>query len=316
MSVFKLAVGVLTIWCVICRTGVAAAFAVAVLLSGSAASGRVQAPLPHVTIFGDSIAEAIVEYDPARAIVSQGVDIDFQVAPCRRLVDESCVYNGVQPPTVIQVVKALGPRIGPTVIVTLGYNESEDRFARNIETALNAFEDAGVKRIIWLTLRAARHPYVNMNDSLVAAAAKHPSLIVIDWNLYSRNHDEWFQSDGIHLLDGGSKGMATLVHTTLEQLGIAAKPTVRRKGRVRIVTAHLPDAKRRRPYAAKLAAVGGRPPYFWSLPRRLPAGLHLRSTGWVSGIPRARPGRFELTLRVRDAPGSVATRRVTLRIRR
>jgi hypothetical protein len=301
----------------LCRTGVAAAVAVVVLLSGSAASARVQAPLPHVTMFGDSIAEAIVENDPARAIVRQGVDLDFEVAPCRRLVEDSCPYNGVQPPTVIQVVKVLGPRMGATVIVTLGYNESADHFARNVEVALNAFEDAGVKRIIWLTLRAARHPYVDMNDSLVAAAAKHPSLLVVDWNLYSRSHPDWFQGDGIHLLDGGSKGMATLVHTTLEQLGIAAQPSrVKGTGRIRIATAHLPDAKRRRPYAAKLAAAGGRPPYFWSLPRRLPVGLHLRSTGWVSGIPKARPGRFELTLRVRDAPGTVATRRVTLRIRR
>jgi hypothetical protein len=156
-----------------------------------------------------------------------------------------------------------------------------------------------------------------MNDSLVAAAATHPALIVVDWNLYSRNHPDWFQGDGIlHLLNDGSKGMATLLHTTLEQLGIGAKPKpVTRAGPVRIATAHLPDAKRRKPYAAKVAAAGGRPPYFWSLPRRLPNGLHLRSTGWVSGIPKARPGKFELTLRVRDAPGASATRHVTLRIR-
>jgi hypothetical protein len=43
--------------------------------------------------------------------------------------------------------------------------------------------------------------------------------------------------------------------------------------------------------------------------------LHLRSTGWVSGVPKAHPGKFDLTLRVRDAPGALATRHVTLRIR-
>jgi Putative Ig domain len=299
------------------RTGLVAGLAVVAILGGASAPAGVRAPLPHVTIFGDSIAEAIVENDAARAILTNGVDVDFEVAPCRRLVQDSCPFNGSRPPTVMQVVKTLGSKIGPTVIVTLGYNEYEDLFAKNVELSLNAFENAGVKQVLWLTLRAARHPYVNMNDSLVAAAAAHPSLIVVDWNLYSRNHLDWFQNDGIHLLNDGSKGMATLLHTTLAQLGIAAKPKpVKRARPVRIATAHLPDATRKKPYAAKLAAVGGRPPYFWSLPRRLPAGLHLRSTGWVSGIPKARPGKFELTLRVRDAPGASATRHVTLRIRR
>lgn len=300
------------------RLGFAAAVvAVAALLGGSAAPAGVRAaPLPHVTVFGDSIAEAIVENDSARAILVDGVDVDFEVAPCRRLVQDSCPYNGGRPPTVMQVVKTLGSRIGPTVIVALGYNEFEDQFARNVQVTLDAFENAGVKQVLWLTLRAARHPYVNMNDALVAAAATHPSLVVVDWNLYSRSHADWFQSDGIHLLNDGSKGMATLLHTTLQQLGIGAKPKpVKRTGPVRIATAHLPDARRGKAYAAKLAAVGGRPPYFWSLPRRLPNGLHLRSTGWVSGVPKARPGKFDLTLRVRDAPGALATRHVTLRIR-
>ena len=298
------------------RTGLAAALAAVALIGGASAPAGTRAPLPHVTVFGDSIAEAIVEYDAAKAILTDGLDVDFEVAPCRRLVQDSCPFNGVRPPTVMQVVKTLGSKIGPTVIVTLGYNEFEDQFARNIETSLNAFEDAGVKQVLWLTMRAARHPYVNMNDSLVAAAAKHPGLIVVDWNLYSRNHPDWFQNDGIHLLGDGSKGMATLLHTTLQQLGIGAKPKPVKKARpIRIATARLPDAKRGKPYAAKLAAKGGRAPYFWSLPRRLPTGLHLRSTGWVSGIPKARAGKFGLTFRVRDAPGATATRHVTLRIR-
>jgi hypothetical protein len=118
----------------------------------------------------------------------------------------------------MQVVKTLGSRIGPTVVVALGYNEFEDQFARNVQVTLDAFENAGAKQVLWLTLRAARHPYVNMNDALVAAAATHPSLVVVDWNLYSRSHADWFQSDGIHLLNDGS-------------------------------TAHLPDAKRGKAYA-------------------------------------------------------------------
>ena len=171
------------------RLGFAAAVVAVAALGGSAAPAGVRAaPLPHVTVFGDSIAEAIVENDSARAILVDGVDVDFEVAPCRRLVQDSCPYNGGRPPTVMQVVKTLGSRIGPTVIVALGYNEFEDQFAGNVQVTLDAFENAGVKQVLWLTLRAARHPYVNMNDALVAAAATHPSLVVVDWNLYSRSH--------------------------------------------------------------------------------------------------------------------------------
>ena len=35
-----------------------------------------------------------------------------------------------------------------------------------------------------------------MNADIVAAAQKHPELEVIDWNVYSRSHPEWFQNDG------------------------------------------------------------------------------------------------------------------------
>lgn len=288
---------------------------VALLAGASSPAPAASAPLPRVTVFGDSIAEAIVEDDTAKAILTKGVDVDFEVAPCRRIAQDSCPYNGMRPPTVLDVVKTLGPRIGPTVVVTLGYNEFEDQYAGNIVVALDAFKAAGVTKVLWLTLRAARHPYVNMNDALVAAAATHPSLIVVDWNLYSRSHPDWFQDDGIHLVDAGSRGMATLLRTTLAQLGIGAPEQKGKTTPVRIATAKLPDAARKKPYAAKLAAAGGRRPYFWSLPRRLPAGLHLRSTGWVSGVPQGRPGRFAVTLRVRDSRGSAATRHLTLRIR-
>lgn len=295
---------------------VAALLALVALLAGATSPApAAPAPLPHVTVFGDSIAEAIVDDDAARAILTKGLDVDFEVAPCRRIAQDSCPYNGVRPPTVLDVVKTLGSKIGPTVIVTLGYNEFEDQYAHNIDVALDAFKAAGVTKVLWLTLRAARHPYVNMNDMLVASAATHPSLIVVDWNLYSRSHPDWFQDDGLHLLDGGSKGMATLLRTTLAQIGIGAPAQKGKTTPVRIATARLPDARRQKAYAAKLAAAGGRRPYFWSLPRRLPAGLHLRSTGWLSGVPQGRAGRFAVTLRVRDARGSAATRHLTLRIR-
>jgi len=75
----------------------------------------------------------------------------------------------------------------------------------------------------WLTLRAAHHGYVNMNDDIEAAAKQHPELTVVDWNVYSRSHPDWFQDDGLHLLHSGADAMATLIHQTLLDDQVALK---------------------------------------------------------------------------------------------
>lgn len=294
---------------VLVAAGLAAALAAATV-------GRA-APAPqHVTLIGDSVADALQLDASAARILGQGIDLDLEVAPCRRVGGESCPYQGVRPLNVIQLVQSMGARIGPTVIVAVGYNDPEDGYAQNMEDALAAMKQAGVKRVLWLTLRAAAHPYLSMNDDILTAAAAHPEMTVVDWNLYSRSHPDWFQADGIHLLGPGSDAMATLLHTTLVSLGIAAAPVKKPPAHpVRVATAALPVAVKGRKYAAKLKAVAGRPPYFWSFPRRPPRGLHLRPTGWVFGKPLGRPGTFVLEVRVADAAGGSAVRKLQLRVR-
>jgi hypothetical protein len=300
------------------RLGVLAALAVLAAspaASSSPAAGGRQAALPHVTLFGDSVAESLADYDPARAILRDGVDLEFEVEPCRRVGQLSCPFNGVRPPNVIDVVNKQGAKLGPTVIVAVGYNDFEDEYAHNIADALEAMKKAGIKRVLWVTLRAARHSYLTMNDAIVAAAATHPSMLVVDWNLYSRSHPEWFQEDGIHLGADGAVAMATLLHATLLDLGIVGAPRGGTTSKpVRVTTARLPAATKGKSYAAKLAAGGGRAPYFWSLPHKLPKALRLRSTGWLSGIPR-RAGTFHIEVRVRDAAGAAASRQLSLRVR-
>lgn len=294
---------------VLVAAGVAAALA-------AATAGRA-APPQHVTLIGDSVADALPGDSSAIQILSDGIDLDLEVAPCRRVGQDSCPYQGVRPPNVIQLVQSMGSKLGPNVIVVVGYNDFEDQYAQNIEDALAAMKQAGVQRVIWATLRAASHPYLSMNDDILAAAARHPELTVVDWNLYSRSHPEWFQADGIHLLGPGADAMATLLHTTLVGLGIAAAPVTQKPPAhpVRVATAALPVAVKGRKYAAKLKAVAGRPPYFWSFPRLPPKGLHLRPTGWVFGRPAGRPGTFVLEVRVADAAGGSAVRKLQLRVR-
>jgi putative Ig domain-containing protein len=290
--------------------GVLAAVAAATLaLVVSTAGSARSAGLQHVTLIGDSVADAIAETGPAAAIAAQGVDLDLEVAPCRRVEGEGCPYQGVRPPSVVQLAQSMGPKLGANVVVSVGYNDFEDQYAGNLEDALAAFKAAGVKHVWWLTLRAAHHPYVTMNDDIVAAAQHHPELSVIDWNVYSRSHPDWFQTDGLHLVYPGAIAMATLIHRTLAADGVAAPPP-------RVTTTTLPPAHEGRAYTARLVAASGIAPYRWSLLERAPAGIHLEANGTITGTPQVRIGRYTFNVRVKDAAGSTATRRLTLRIAR
>jgi len=292
---------------------IAAGLAVLSLVGGSAAPGA-STPLPRVTFITDSVAGAI-EYDrSALATLSQGIDLNLEIASCRRVEQDSCpdALTGVRPPNVVELVQALGPALGPTVIVAVGYNDFEASYAQNIEDALAALKQAGVQNVLWPTLRAAEHPYLTMNDDIRAAAEAHPEVTVVDWNLYSRSHPDWFQPDGIHLLAPGTEAMATLLHTALVALGV---PIASAPAPVRILTTRLPDATEGSRYAASLAAQGGRRPYRWSHVTALPRGLTLSAAGRLGGVPTARPGTFVVRVRVMDASGRSVSRRVWLRVR-
>ncbi|MEY2503208.1 MAG: hypothetical protein QOI07_3545 [Verrucomicrobiota bacterium] len=287
--------------------GVLVLFGIALALSAATARAGSR-DIQHVTLIGDSVADAIPGDTSAVTILRQGIDLDLEVAACRRVDQESCPNGGVRPPNVVQLAKSMGSKLGPNVVVAVGYNDFEDQYAQNIENALDAFKAAGVKHVWWLTLRAAHHGYINMNEDIEAAAKQHPELSVIDWNVYSRSHPDWFQADGLHMLGPGSEAMATLIHKTLLDDGIALKP-------VHVVTTALPAARRGKTYAAKLQAGAGLAPYRWSLLARAPLGIHLEADGRIIGKPRAKAGVYVLNVRVKDSAGSFDVRRVTLRIK-
>jgi hypothetical protein len=280
---------------------------VAALALGVAAAGAAPSSLQHVTLIGDSVADGIAGDSKATAILAQGIDLDLETAACRRVDGTSCPFDGADPPTLVDLVHSMGSKIGPNVVVAVGYNDFENSYAGEIESALADLKAAGVTHVWWLTLRAARHPYLTMNDDIEAAAQKHPELTVIDWNVYSRSHPSWFQPDGLHLLGPGSEAMATLIHEALLEAHVAAPPP-------HITTAALPVAHRAKPYRAKLAAAGGAPPYRFSLLDRPPLGIHLLASGVLEGKARAKLGSYALRLQVKDADGVLATRTVVLHV--
>jgi Putative Ig domain len=291
----------------------AALVLLAALLAGTAAHGR-ETGFTRVTVFGDSAATAIA-YDPdAKRILGRGVDLQLEVAACRRVGDLSCPYDGIRPPNVIERATELGRQLGPVVVVIVGYNDYESRYAENIEAALDAFRKAGVERVLWATLHAGRQSYVSMNDAIVAAAKRFPQLTVVDWDGLANTHRDWLQPDGIHLTPEGARGMASMVNDTLVGLGIAPKPAVTASPRLAVASRALPVGRAGRAYAARLRAVGGTPPYRWAKTGgTLPAALRLAADGRLVGLPK-RSGSFTLRLRVADRSDASTARTFRLLI--
>jgi hypothetical protein len=270
-------------------------------ISSLGAASAAAPPEPKVTVIGDSVMTGVLWYRDATSILEQNLALRMEVAVCRRLTGTSCTFEGVTPPNLVQVTQSLGPQLGPTVVVVMGYNDREITFARSIDASVDALLAAGVTRIVWATLREARHPYVRMNDMLVAAAKRHPQLMIADWNTYSRSHPDWFQNDGLHVVPEGGIALATFLHAAIVRALATPLPIV-------VQPTPLPTGRVGRRYKVRLEASGGRPPYRFKVAAgRLPTGLTLQPGGRITGTPM-RSARLELKLHVSDASGRAATR--------
>jgi len=296
------------------QAALAAALALVSLAFVAGAMGQSTAGV-RVTIFGDSAATAMLYDLDAKRTLSRGIDLNLELAACRRLGDLSCPYDGVRPPNVIDRATALGTALGPVVVVVVGYNDYEANYAENIDDAMAVFRKAGVQRVLWATLRASRQSYADMNGMILAAAKKYPEITVLDWDAASRNQPDWLQPDGIHLTAQGAEGMATMIETALVQLDIAPKPPAPPVlQRLAIASRTLPPAHEGRRYAMMLKAVGGKAPYRWvRTSGALSPGLRLTAGGKLAGVP-AKTGTFRLRVRVVDRAGSASARILSLRV--
>lgn len=281
--------------------GLLAAAAAALSLCGATARAESE---PRVTVFGDSVLTAVEWNDEPLRILEQGVDVQLDVAVCRRLVGQSCPFDGTRAPT---LVDAAAHGVAPSVVVEIGYNDDPRTFATSVEQALSSLHRAGARHIRWLTLRETKKQYARMNAVLRQSAATDPELTLVDWNAYSGNHPEWFQSDGEHLDYGGAVAMASIIHASL-----LAPPRVD-TGSMTVPAP--PPARARRTYTAQLQAEGGVAPYSYRVVAgRPPRGIHLLADGRLYGRPR-RPGAVRLTLEVRDSLATTVLCPLTFRVR-
>jgi hypothetical protein len=276
------------------------------LLGGLSPSATTAASTaPDVTIIGDSVMTGVLWHADAVAIMQKDLQVRWDVAVCRTLTGTSCPFDGERPTTLVQVVDGDGGGLGKTVVVECGYNDPVGTFAGDVEQSIDALLAAGVDRILWVNYHEATPQLVVMNQVLMAAAARHPEVTLLDWNSYSQGHNDWFQTDLIHLTVDGGVGLATLVHAAVWKA--LAPPLV-------ALVRPLPPAQVGQPYSAQVRVTGGRPPYMWrAVSGPMPLGLHLRPDGRIDGTPR-KAGRVQVMLRATDSDEVTALERQQIRV--
>jgi hypothetical protein len=162
-------------------------------------------------MFGDSIADSLSYVPDARALLADGVDMRWELTPCRKLVPAGCAYMGARPPSVLDIVTSSTlAQLGNIVIVAVGYNDPANNYQTDMAQVANALIDKGVGHVIWVTLREQKDDYRQINQIIEGQAVRWPELRVADWESMSRGKD-WFNPDGLHLNADGAIGFATML---------------------------------------------------------------------------------------------------------
>src|SRR5206468_1727248 len=171
-------------------------------LAATAVAGK-KRPNQHVTIFSDSSGAALGWDSTAKRIVEHGNRVLLELHPCGRLTQPGCLTTN-PPPSVLATVRTLGRRIGPNIVVFVGYNDDPATYRHGLPIVLKGMWKRGVKHVLWLTLHATSKQYVDINHAIYAEEQKwRPTMKVLDWNHYSSSHPSWYAQDGIHLTGTG-----------------------------------------------------------------------------------------------------------------
>jgi hypothetical protein len=273
-----------------------AATALALLLA-CGASGAAATAAPRVTLVADSVGGVLFWQRQARDELGRGIDFRIDIRTCRRLVSEGCVYDGERPPSALEAIGDLGPALGRVAVIDVGYNDAPSGFAAGIDRVMRALVDAGVDQVVWITLRERQGSWADINDQSRAARKRWPQLTVGDWDLESRDHDEWF-ADGIHMnWDGGEAFTRFLRPLVVGACGVACAEG----GSMLTVGGPLRWARTGMRYVDRIRVSGGTPPYRLTV-KGLPAPLRVRGDGTIVGRPKAA-GTYSLEVNVVDAAG-------------
>ena len=174
-----------------------------------------------VTFVGDSVPASLNYVAAARRQLAKGLSVKLDLRVCRRLATTGCPYMGAIPPSALEAVEAAGPLLGDVLVVDVGYNEEARTYREGMRELIRSATSAGVKGIVWVTLRESNALYRSTNAVIRSEARRWRQVYVADWNAYSAGRP-WFGTDGLHLNGAGAQALVALVRPLIFR---AARPS-------------------------------------------------------------------------------------------
>ena len=263
--------------------GIAPAVALLLLGFAHAASGAVSS---RVTVVTDSVGGILHYPGGGGAALGRGIDLDVEAKVCRRLVTMGCQpdVGSLPPPSALETINALGPQIGSTVVIDVGYNDNAASYGADLDETMTALDAAGVRHVVWVTLSETQSGWIQIDDAIRAAPARWPQLVVADWAAYSAGQP-WFV-DLAHLNVAGGLALANFLRPfVLRACGAACvfscglARTVRGFEPVQAAGTDCPEAREAVAAAERGTARG------WGCTRRARRGVEMDC---VEGVAHAR----------------------------
>lgn len=101
--------------------------------------------------------------------------------------------------------------LAEVVVLNLGANgDCSEECKRKI------IEICGDRNVFWVTV--TNDGDVNVNNQLLSLETKYSNLHIVDWNSISKNHNEYFVADGIHLTSSGVDAYAKAIYDSIYKI--------------------------------------------------------------------------------------------------
>ena len=169
--------------------------------------------LKEVLFVGDSVMAGIERSDQGMKLLSRNFTFAFAAKGCQRLTLPGCTNSSKK--SSFELLKQNNGLITKVVVVATGYNEfnNSTAFRRDVIRICNEAKRQGIQ-VLWLTYREAGNVEKKsraFNIVLHEVAIIQGNLEIIDWNLYSKGHSDWFAEDDVHLSGIGPLKMAKMI---------------------------------------------------------------------------------------------------------
>lgn len=146
-----------------------------------------------ITAIGDSVMLGVSPYLEKSL---PGIHIDAVIGRQMRQADE-----------LIPALKSQNRIDGGIVIIGLGTNGAFSQ--KDLDSLLGPLNSA--KQILLINTRVPRDWEQNVNGMLAKAAERNPKVTLVDWYSASKDHPEYFRSDGVHLEPEGAEAYTSML---------------------------------------------------------------------------------------------------------